>query len=103
MKSVWQTVWQIKFISSCETKFSIIALREFLLDIDCLEELQPWSRKFNLFDVLKVSRNEIRHSNVLAWLLNPNENHGLGDSYIRKFVQNLTLNSKHHSNIFDLL
>ena len=79
-----------------------LALREFLLDIDCLEELQPWSRKFNLFDVLKVSRNEIRHSNVLAWLLNPNENHGLGDSYIRKFVQNLTLNSKHHSNIFDL-
>lgn len=80
-----------------------LALREFLLDIDCLEELQPWSRKFNLFDVLKASRNEIRHSNVLAWLLNPNENHGLGDSYIRKFVQNLTLNSKHHSNIFDLL
>lgn len=80
-----------------------LALREFLLDIDCLEGLQPWSGKFNLFDVLKASRNEIRHSNVLAWLLNPNENHGLGDAYIRKLIQNLALNEKHHKNVFNLL
>ena len=43
-----------------------LALRDFLLDIDCLDELQPWSGKVNFFDVLKASRNEIRHSNVLA-------------------------------------
>lgn len=52
------------------------ALQDFLLDIDCLDELLPWTKRFNLFDVLKISRTEIRHSNILSWLLNPNENHG---------------------------
>ena len=59
------------------------ALQDFLLDIDCLDALLPWTGKFNLFDVLKISRTEIRHSNVLSWLLSANENHGLGDSYVR--------------------
>lgn len=53
------------------------ALRDFLLDIRCLDPLEDKST-FNYFDVLKISRAEIRHSNVLAWLLDPNENHGLG-------------------------
>ena len=68
------------------------ALQDFLLDIECLDELLPWSGKFNLFDVLKVSKTEIRHSNMLAWLLNPNENHGLGDAYLRGIFQRLVEN-----------
>ena len=60
------------------------ALQDFLLNIDCLDELIPWTGKFNIFDVLKISRTEIRHSNVLAWLLDANENHGLGDMFIRE-------------------
>lgn len=63
------------------------ALQNFLLDIDCLDELLPWTKRFNLFDVLKISRMEIRHSNVLAWLLNPNENHGLGDAFLKAIIQ----------------
>lgn len=57
------------------------ALQKFLLDIECLDELLPWTGKFNLFDVLKISRTEIRHSNMLAWLLNANENHSMGELY----------------------
>lgn len=53
------------------------ALQDFLLDIDCLKELSPWSEKFNMFDVLKISRTEIRHSNMLAWIMDPNENMGM--------------------------
>lgn len=41
------------------------ALQNFLLDIECLDELLPWTGTFNLFDVLKISRTEIRHSNQL--------------------------------------
>ena len=70
------------------------ALQNFLLDIDCLNELQPWTGHFNLFDILKITRTEIRHSNVLAWLLNPNENHGLGDSFLRAVVQEMTVNDE---------
>ena len=35
------------------------ALQNFLLDIGCLDELLPWTGKFNLFDVLKITRAEI--------------------------------------------
>ena len=61
----------------------LLALKEFLLDIDCLKPLDEWTDHFNLFDVLGIARAEIRHSNVLAWLIDPNENHGLGDGVIR--------------------
>lgn len=62
-------------------------LKEFLLDIDCLNQLDEWANKFNLFDILKITRSEIRHSNLLSWLLAPNENHGLNDSVIKGFFQ----------------
>lgn len=55
-------------------------LTRLLLDIDSLTELE--SRSFNVFDVLKISRTEIRHSNVLAWLLDPYETHGLGHTVL---------------------
>ena len=51
-------------------------LEKFLEDIDCLEELTPWQEnEFNVFDVLKISRNEIHHSNVLGWLLDASGSH----------------------------
>lgn len=68
------------------------ALQDFLLDIDCLNELQPWTGHFNLFDVLKISKTEIRHSNMLGWLLNPNENHGMGDAFLKAVVQEMVVN-----------
>ena len=43
-------------------------------------------RTFNPFDVLRYSDYEIRHSNVLAWLLQPDETHGLGGAFIRDFT-----------------
>ncbi|MDW5300141.1 MAG: PD-(D/E)XK nuclease family protein, partial [Sedimentibacter sp.] len=63
------------------------ALKEFLLDIDCLNSLKPWISRVNIFDVLKVSRTEIRHSNMLSWLLDANENHGLNDNFIKNILQ----------------
>ena len=63
------------------------ALKNFLLDIDCLDQLDEWTGKFNLFDILKITRAEIRHSNLLAWLLTPYENHGLNDSILKGFVK----------------
>ena len=62
------------------------AIKKFLLDIECLDPLDEWTNKFNLFDILKITRTEIRHSNLLAWLLNPNENHNLGDCVLKGFV-----------------
>lgn len=69
------------------------ALKEFLLDIDCLNKIDPWISKFNLFDVLKISRAEIRHSNMLGWLFDANESHGLNDLFIRGIMQRLVQTS----------
>lgn len=68
------------------------ALQNFLLDIQCLDELLPWTGRFNIFDVLKVSRMEIRHSNTLGWLFDPNENHGFGDAFLKGVFQKLVEN-----------
>ena len=54
------------------------ALKAFLLDVGCLDSLSRWTRGINVFEVLGVSRLEIRHSNMLAWLMDPLESHGLG-------------------------
>lgn len=63
------------------------ALEDFLLDIGCLDELRPWTDRFNIFDVLKISNAEIRHSNMLAWLFTPNENHGFGSAILAGLIQ----------------
>lgn len=62
------------------------ALREFLADSECLDSLCKWTGGFNAFDVLGITCSEIRHSNVLAWLMDPDGNHGLHDGVIRGFV-----------------
>lgn len=78
------------------------AVKEFLLDEECLNELLPWTCKFNIFDVLKISRMEIRHSNMLGWLLDANENHGMGDKYIKALFK-LISNNNYKNDVFELL
>ena len=63
------------------------AIKELLLDELCFGELRDWTGTVNVFDVLKSSRVEIRHSNVLAWLLNPKANHGVGDRFLLAFLK----------------
>ena len=63
------------------------ALKAFLLDIDCIKPLTDWTKKLNYFDILKIAEVEIRHSNMLKWLLNPNETHGLGDDILKGFIR----------------
>ena len=38
--------------------------------------------QFNTFDVLRYADYEIRHSNVLAWLLRPADTHGIGPRFL---------------------
>ena len=43
-------------------------------------------REFNAFDVLRYAEYEIRHSNVMAWLLDPGETHGIGRGFLEWFL-----------------
>lgn len=49
-------------------------------------------REVNFFDILGVSETEIRHSNMLAWLLDPNQNHGLGSFMLKQLYDEIADN-----------
>lgn len=65
-------------------------LLDFMRDTQSVEKLSSKIRGINIFDVLKISRTEIRHSNMLAWLLDPNENHGLGSAFLYGIIASLS-------------
>lgn len=43
-------------------------------------------KEFNVFDVLQYAEFEIRHSNVLGWLLQPGESHRIGRLFLDRFL-----------------
>jgi hypothetical protein len=55
------------------------------------EKLELALKSPNIFAALDISRKEIRHSNFLAWLLDPGESHGIGDLLLRKFLRDLCM------------
>lgn len=67
----------------------IAYLDEFLLNIDCLDELTPYIKRVNIFDILRATKSEIRHSNMLAWLLDAKGSHRLGDAFISRLLRNV--------------
>lgn len=68
---------------------AITALERFVVDNDDLAELEAEIGRFNVFDALRVVRQEIRHSNFLAWLLDPAESHGQGQVFLRAVLMDL--------------
>lgn len=65
------------------------ALERFIVDNDDLLTLEEAIGRFNIFDALGIARAEIRHSNFLAWLLDPAESHGQGDLFLKAIVMDL--------------
>lgn len=57
-----------------------------LNDIE-FDELDLGLKQPNIFKVLGASKTEIRHSNFLAWLLDPNESHNLGGVFLKRFLR----------------
>jgi PD-(D/E)XK nuclease superfamily len=55
------------------------------------QQLNQQVNSFNTLKTLKLENHEIRHSNILSWLLNPKENHGLRDHFLRKMMEQLIL------------
>lgn len=51
-----------------------------------LTELEVALARFNLFDAIGATHKELWHSDFLAFLLDPAENHGLRDGFTRRFL-----------------
>jgi hypothetical protein len=80
-------------------------LEKFILNNPELDKLESMLSDFNLFETLNLVNTEIRHSNVLSWLLNPNENHGLGTYFLNIFIKNFISENKtviEDLNVFDI-
>ena len=52
-----------------------------------LDEIQEHINRFNPIKVMGMEHMEIRHSFILRWLLDPKENHGLEDQFLKKFIE----------------
>jgi hypothetical protein len=50
---------------------------------------------FNIFRILKVSEDEVKHSAFLTELLNPKGSHGQGDVFLKLFVEKLGIKDFH--------
>lgn len=66
------------------------------------EKLELFRNQPNIFEVLKLQHYEIRHSNFLGWLLDPNGNHGIGDYFLRRFLIKILQDPRaNHSDYID--
>jgi hypothetical protein len=62
------------------------ALNDLIVNCPDFHRLESLLGGFNLFQVLKFEHGEIRHSNVLAWILDPAESHGLDSLFLKKWL-----------------
>ena len=72
----------------CMTEINLReSLEDFLIDNRELEALEQRLRGFNIFEAIGHVKAEERHSDFLAFLLDPLAPHGLGDDFITRFLQ----------------
>jgi hypothetical protein len=68
-------------------------LLDLVNDLERVSKEKYFSSGLNIFEAAGLYRQEIRHSNVLAFLLRPQEKHGLGDAFLKKIIQKALENS----------
>lgn len=80
----------------------IASVRQLFSDVDAalaadvprlLSKANAWLRAYdgiptsvNIFDILGLSHREDPHTNFLAWLLDPQGSHAIGDAFLRRFL-----------------
>lgn len=70
-------------------------ITEFLLYLEKNSEkdFSRWLTGVNIFEILGITIAEIRHSRILAWLLDPRESHNLGDKFFKKILMKVIDNN----------
>lgn len=65
------------------------SFKALINDID-FDRLELGLKNPNIFRILKISKAEIRHSNFLAWLLDPLESHNLREVFLKRFLSEIS-------------
>lgn len=68
-------------------------LEALFINNEEFERIRRYLDRFNPIRVMRMESMEIRHSSILSWLLDPAENHGLGDKFLRAFLCQALLES----------
>ena len=79
-----------------QDKSNLEALRDLDADSQDLERLEALldQYRFNIFEVLRFPiKDELRHSGFLAFLMRPQEVHGIGDAFVKRFLQQALVQS----------
>ena len=65
-----------------------------LLKDEDFDRLDLGLKNPNIFQILRITNSEIRHSNFLSWLLDPNQTHKLGDIFLKRFLREVFSSDK---------
>lgn len=79
------------------------ALESLVVDNPDLERLEQLLGQFNIFEAIGAVRHELRHSDFLSFLIDPRQNHGLGDDFVRLFLQKVLASAESHQNPISLV
>jgi len=71
-----------------ESKYSSLLLDPNFIKLELLYQ------KPNIFNALRLAHREIRHSNFLGWLLDPNQTHGLGAKFLKLVLSDILLDER---------
>jgi len=78
-------------------KADLQALRVLQADASELEQIESLLNRYNVFEAIGFVGQEIRHSRFLAFLLDPKQSHGLGDLFLKRFLQESSASAKRFS------
>ena len=70
------------------------ALEALVVDNPDLERLEALLDQFNIFEAIGAVWQELRHSDFLAFLLDPQQNHGLGDTFLKRLFQKVLVSTE---------
>ena len=85
-----------------QTEDVVAAIEALLLDDEGIGEIEAGLGGFNIFEAIGHTRREERHSDFLAFLLDPNQPHGLGAKFLTRFVIKVVKATQSESQPFSL-
>lgn len=83
----------MKQISHNESPLSALSSLKVDLSSDEFRVFERHRTSFNMFKALKISDFEVRHSNMLAWLMDPREKHGLNGRFLKDLVAKIQMSN----------
>jgi len=76
-------------IEPSQAEQDLKALEAFLVGNEDLDRLEALLDRFNIFEAIGMVSRELNHSQFLSYLLDPRKNHGLGNLFIKRLLQNV--------------